>query len=250
MTRKLILSTLLWVLVAASSASTGMADDQDAKQILQRAIKAVGGASSLNRLKSPMMWMERGTFYGMGEGAPYVGQYASKWPDWYRQEIENAFAITVNGKSAWVSSANGVKNLAGAQLDEQLKQVRVAWAVRLFPLTGEAYELSTMEGPEVNGRATVGIKAAHSDGRDIKLFFDKQTFLIAKSETMVISPQSGPEPVLSETFYTDHKSFAGVIMPSKYKLYYGEKLFVEGETVDYKIGATLDPKHFEPPEPN
>jgi hypothetical protein len=243
-----MLSTLAFVLVAAASESKGMADDQDAKQILQRAIKAAGGVRSLERLKSPMMWMERGTFYGMGEGSPYVGQYAAKWPDWYRQEIENAFAISISGDSAWVTSPSGVKKLAGAQLDEQLKQVRVAWAERLFPLTDKAYELTAIDGVDINGRATVGIKAAHSDGRDIKFFFDKQTYLIAKIETMVISPQYGPEPVLSETFYTDHKSFAGVIMPSKYKLYYGNKLFVEGETVDYKIGATLDPKHFEPPK--
>jgi hypothetical protein len=236
------------VLVAASSASTGLADDHEAQQILNRAIKAAGGNRSLDRLKSPMMWMERGTFYGMGEGSPYVGQYAAKWPDWYRQEIENAFAISINVDAAWVTGADGVKKLAGADLEERLKQVRVAWAERLFPLTDKAYELTTVDGVDIDGRATVGINAAHSDGRDIKLFFDKQTYLIAKIETKVISPQFGPKPVTSETFYTDHKSFAGVLMPSKYKLYYGKKLFVEGETVDYKIGATLDPKHFEPPE--
>ena len=37
-------------------------------------------------------------------------------------------------------------------------------------------------------------------------------------------------------------------MPSKYKLYYDKKLFVEAETIDYKVFATLDPKHFDEPK--
>ena len=190
-----------------------------------------------------MMWMERGTYYGEGEGVPFVAQYAAKWPDWYRQEIENAFAITVSGKKAWVSSAAGVQKLAGAELEERLKQVRLAWAERLFPLTDEAYTLSTIDGIEVNGRPTVGIKASHADGGDSRFYFDKETYLIAKIEAMVISPQHGPDPVLREAFYTGRTSYG----PSKFKLIYDKKLFVEGETVDYKVGATLDPQHFEEP---
>ena len=249
MMRKLMLFTLTMAIGVTAFTSKGLAEDEEeAKKIVQRAIKAVGGERRLAILKSPMMWMERGTFYGMGEGLPYVAQYAAKWPDWFRQEIENAFTITVSNDKAWMSSAAGVRKLTGAQLEERLKQVRAAWAERLFPLLDKTYKLRTIDGIEVDGRPTVGIKASHADGRDIKFFFDKETYLIAKIETMVISPQHGPEPVLSETFYSDHKSFGGVTMPSKYKLKYNQKLFVEGETIDYKVAATLDPEHFEEPE--
>ncbi len=73
MMRKSMLPISILVLAVALG-SKGLAQDQDAKQILQRAIKAAGGTRSLDRLKSPMMWMERGTFYGMGEGLqePYL----------------------------------------------------------------------------------------------------------------------------------------------------------------------------------
>ena len=72
--------------------------------------------------------------------------------------------------------------------------------------------------------------------------------MIAKIKTMVVSPQHGPDPVLSEAFCTDHKSFAGVLMPSKSKLVYDKTLFVEAETIDDKLAATLNPQHFEQPE--
>ncbi len=248
MLRKLMLSTLALVIGVPTFVSVGRAEDKEAQEILKRAIRTVGGERTLARLKFPVMWMDRGTYYGMGDGIPYIGQYASRWPSWYRQEIENAFTITVSGEKAWVSSAAGVKKLDGAVLKERLKQVRVAWAERLFPLTDKAYKLSKIDGIEVNGRETVGIKASHADGRDIKLFFDKSTYLIAKFETTVITPEHGPKPVSSEAFFTDHRRFGGVLMPSKYKLYYDKKLFVEAETIDYKVFATLDPKQFEPPE--
>ncbi len=134
-------------------------------------------------------------------------------------------------------SAAGVQKLAGAELEERLKQVRLAWAERLFPLTDEAYTLSTIDGIEVSGRPTVGIKASHADGGDSRFYFDKETYLIAKIEAMVISPQHGPDPVLREAFYTGRTSYG----PSKFKLIYDKKLFVEGETVDYKVARLWTP---------
>ncbi len=241
---KLMLLTLALAIGVPALSSSVLAEDKQAQEILQRAIEAAGGEGRLSTLKFPMMWMERGTYYGEGEGIHYVAQYAAKWPDWFRQEIENAFTITVSGKKAWVSSAAGVQKLAGVPLEERLKLVRLAWAERLFPLTGKAYTLSTIDGIEVNGRPTVGFKASHADGGDFRFFFDKETYRIAKIETMVISPQHGPEPVLREAFYTGRTSYG----PSKFKLIYDQELFVEGETIDYKVRATLNPKHFEEPE--
>ena len=153
--RKLMLPVLVLVICVPAFASNGLPEDKEAREILQRAIKAVGGERTLARLKSPMMWMERGTFHGMGQAVPYVGQYAAKWPGWYRQEIENTFTVTVSGEKAWLSSAAGVQKLTGAALKERLTHVRVAWAGRLFPLTDKSYKLSTIDGIKVDGRATV-----------------------------------------------------------------------------------------------
>ena len=129
-----------------------------------------------------------------------------------------------------------------------MTQARVAWAERLFPLANEPYKLSKIAGVEIDGKSTVGFNASHPDGRDIKFYFDAKTFLIAKIETEVISPQLGSEPVLSESFYSEHKSYGGIIMPSKLTLKYDKRFFVEGTTIDYKMAATLDPEHFVAPE--
>ena len=250
MIRQLMFPKWALLIALAAIASQGLAEDQQAKEILRRAIDAAGGQRRLDTLKAPTMWMEKGTFHGGDEATPFIAHYASKWPNWYRQNIENAFSIGIDGDLALVSSSAGTRVLTGDQLKEQLIQARIARALFLFPLNGEEYSLSSEPGIEVDGRLTIGIKASHRDGRDANFYFDKKTYLIAKIETVIVTPQTGPDPVTSETLYWAHRSFGGATMPSKYKRIYAGNLFVEGETVDIKVRATLDPKWFSIAEKN
>ena len=142
----------LVVLCAASPAPHAAEKDAAAEETVRLAIKAAGGQRALARMKGPTMWMDRGTFSRRGAGAPFVGQYATKWPHWYRQEIEGAYTITVNGGQGWRSDANGVQKLAGEQLKERLGQVRAAWSQRLFPLVEKSWRISSIAGVEVAGR--------------------------------------------------------------------------------------------------
>ena len=227
-------------------ASSARADDQEARQILKRAIEAVGGR--FGRLQGPVLWMERGTYYGNGDSVPFVTQYASRWPDWFRQEVEGVFTITVSGKKAWLTNDEGVRIFTGAALEEAMKQNRMRWASKLFPLTDKAYTLNKIEGIQIDGRPTVGIEASHADGGEFKLYFDKETYLITKMEAMVITPMLGPDPVLAETYYSAHRSLGGAKVPSNVKIHYDRKLVVEAEIVASKVGATLDPALFEVPK--
>ena len=219
-----------------------------AREVLQRAIEAVGGDQTLERLKAQTMWMERGTYYVMGHGTSYIAQYASKWPDWYRQQIEGVLVTTVSGDKAWLSGEGKIEELEGSYLSARLNEVRTAWAQRLFPLKDKTYELVEIEGEQVNGQETIGIKAIHADDGDIKLFFDKETYLLAKLVTIDMTPEHGSKPVTREVVFLEHGHFGGVLMPSKYKIYYDKKISFEAEVIDYKMFATLDPEQFEPPE--
>ena len=71
--------------------------------------------------------------------------------------------------------------------------------------------------------------------------------MIAKIEMEVLTSGDGAASISSEAFFTDHRYFGGVKMPSKMKLLYDKKLYVETETVDYKIFATVDPGLFKEP---
>ncbi len=244
--RNLQLSAVLIVSIVPAVADE-LPKDISGRQILQRAINAAGGERTLSRLKGPTLWMEQGTFYGMGEGQPFVAQYATNWPHWYRQEIEGAFVITANGDKVWVSGANGVRMLEGDLLRDRLGQIKADWARMLFPLTDRSYKLSRINGIKVGRRATVGLGVSHADHRDLRIYFDRESYRIAKCETTMIVPEHGAEPVPAEWYCEAHGSFVGGL-PSKIKLMVNGKLYIQMETVAVKMGATVDPGFFEAPE--
>lgn len=244
MMRTVVLSVVALVIAMTTLTTQCLAEDQAAKETLRRAIAAAGGQGRLGTLKAPTMWMEKGTYHGGGKPVPFIAQSASKWPNWYRQEIENAYAVGVNGDRAFLSGPRGKRELAGDELNEQLARARQAYAMFLFPLAGEDYSLRSIWGVDIDGRPTVGIKASHRSGRDANFYFDKETYRLIKIKTVVVTPQTGPEPVTSETFFSDHRSFGGAMLPAKYRLVYDGNLFAEGETVDVKVRATLDPQWF------
>ena len=86
---------LLITLAAVPATSIAQEKDPVAEENFRKAITAAGGEGQLNTLKAPTMWMKSGTHYGMGEGAPFIAQYASYWPKrWYRQLLEGRFAMS------------------------------------------------------------------------------------------------------------------------------------------------------------
>ena len=69
------------------------------------------------------------------------------------------------------------------------------------------------------------LEAIHGRHRDVTYFFDKESYLLRKIETQVVSPQTGPDPVLNETFFSDHKSISGAMVPAKTRVLYNKKVW-------------------------
>ena len=57
------------------------ADDQaDMKALVNKAIKAAGGAEKLAMFKG-ITFKEKGTYYGMGQGVEFTGEWSEQMPD-------------------------------------------------------------------------------------------------------------------------------------------------------------------------
>jgi hypothetical protein len=237
----------LVALAVMSTLSIANAKDPIAEDNFRKAIKAAGGESRFSAIKAPTMWMETGTYHGMGEGVPFVAQYATYWPKrWRRQLIEGRFAIGIAGDQVTLFEGGEVegRKLSGPTREAALHQARISWAQMLYPLIEDEYALSNIPGVDVEGEPTVGVKAVHESGSEVMLYFDTHTFLLIKIEASVTAPEMDGKRVKSETFFSDHKSFGGVNLPGKYKIFYDGKLFVEGEITAIKTHATIDPTWF------
>ena len=244
---RIILPALAVCCLSAQTAQPTLGQEPDARQILQKAIDAAGGEQALAVFKTPTIWTERGTNFDGEAGTPYVARYVSKWPDQYRQELEGLYALTASGEEAWITTAAGAVALEGPALKEFQTQVRVAWAERLFPLLDEKqYTLSSAGPIAVGGKPAVGIVAKHTDGRDITLYFDRESHRLVKIETQYVA-EPGGKPQKLEAYYSEHKPFGGPVVPTAFEMFLGGRLVARGQSAEVKTDATLDPKLFQMP---
>src|SRR5205823_4959970 len=152
------------------------ADQPEARAIIDRAIQATGGEAALTK-NAAATWNETGTFYGMGDGLPYKGAYASQPPAKFKMAIENVFTMIVNGDKGWV---NGM-DMTAEQLSEMKENNYAGWVATLVPLKDKAFKLTAIGESKVGDQPAVGVKVTHDGHRDVKLYFNKDGGLLVRS---------------------------------------------------------------------
>jgi hypothetical protein len=229
--------------------SAAFADDQPgARAIVDKAIKASGGAKKLAQFKSEA-FSEKGTYYGMGEGLPYTGTYSVRWPDHMRMEVEGVFTMVVAGDKGWIKGEQGLAEMGKDQLDSENRNLYGGYVASLISLSDEAFALSKVADVAIEGRPAVGVRVAKKGMPDVTLYFDKQSGLVAKSEQVVKPGANEVEKgeVKQETLLSNYKEFSGCKLPTKILVKRGGKLYVEAEMTDVKPVDKFDDKVFGKP---
>lgn len=213
-------------------------DDREARAIIDKAIKAAGGAEAIQKLRA-QTWEEKGKFYGMGDAIEYTGKYAVKYPDKYRMEIVGFMTIVLNGDKAWENTMGAVQELLAERLAEQQHNQYSGWVATLLPLQDKPFRLSVIGDVVVGDQKAAGIKVSHEGKRDVKLFFSKESGLLIKVETMTKAQELGGKEVLQETVIKKHELIDGVRQPVKIELTLDGKRYVEAEMVNIESKPDL-----------
>src|SRR4051794_38253509 len=166
--------------------------EDDARAVVEKAIKAHGGADKLSRYKA-------GTTKGKGKVNSPVGELeftqevSYMLPDKLKEVAE--FEVMGN-KIKTVAIVNGDKttlevNGQEMALPDELKE-KIAEGTkrmqigRLVPLRDKKYELSLIGEAKVLDKPAVGVRVAAKGMKDVNLYFDKKTHLLVKSEGRTI----------------------------------------------------------------
>ena len=234
---------VLAVLLTASS----RADDADqARAIIDKAIKAMGGEEKLAKFNSHT-WKTKGTYYGMGDGVPYTANYAVQWPDKFRFEVEGFMIQVLDGDKGWVQTMGDTREYNKEEMDQQKEDRYAGWVTQVLPLKDKSFQLSLLGETKVADKPAVGVKVSHKDHQDVNLFFDKETGLLVKSEHKTKAQEEGNKEVNQESLYTDYQEVEGVKVPMKINMLRDGKKFVESETVEIKPVEKHDEKTFTKP---
>jgi hypothetical protein len=221
-------------------------EDADPRAIVAQAIKAMGGEKNLAKHKA-VTWSAKGTYYGMGDGLPYTGKYAVRVPNHFRMEIEGVFIIVFAGDKGWIHAGGDTKEMTDEQFGVQKNDVRAEGITSILPLKDKAFTLTSLPEIKVDDRPALGIKVTRKEYPEVKLYFDKKTHLLVKSEWRTKAAEQKFKEVTAESYYSKYQEIDGAQVPTRMVMKRDGKLFVEADVSDYKAVGKLDDSVFAKP---
>jgi hypothetical protein len=241
---------LLSAALLAGFATGARAADGDAKAILAKAVKAHGGEEKLAKYKATRSKGKGKADTPQGE-IEFKLEVSSMLPD----KVKEVTELEIMGQKVRIVSlvirdkltifVNGEeKELPDKPKDvvtETGYQMRVA---KLYPLLKDKnFELSALGEVKVNGKPAVGVLVKSKGYKDISLYFDKGTGLLAKFEKRSLDPMSGNE-FTEERITTEYQKVDGMPTPKKVVVNKDGKKAVELEITEVKFLEKLDDDEF------
>jgi hypothetical protein len=246
--RRLLLLPLAVAGLLLGLASACRAED-DAKTILDKAIKAHGGEEKLKKLKAGKSKV-KGTLTINDTEVDFTEESIAQLPDKLKDtlsfEIMNTkitVVTIINADKASVKVNNKEEKLndkAKAEVKEAGHLLRVS---RLLGLKDKKYTLSTLGEMKVEGKPALGIKVAAKGFRDIDLYFDKKTGLLVQTNRRGVDPQSGQE-YAEERIVKEYQTVNGLPAAKKVLVKRDGKKFSEVEVVEVKMLDKVDENEF------
>ena len=146
----------------------------------------------------------------------------------------------LKGAKGWMAINGKAQDLAKEQIDEVREGIHVHEVSRLLPLAGKDYKLSTLGEAKVDNNPALGVHVEYKGRRDVNLFFDKKSGLLVKIATRGKDPMAGDQEFAADTYYRDYKKVGDVMVPHKIELRRDDKLFVDGDLVEFTPSEKLD----------
>jgi hypothetical protein len=229
---------------------------------IERAIKAHGGAERLSLVRADKVKV-KGTLIAAGKVAPFTAVTTVQLPAQYKSVIEltvegrkRTLVHLLNGDRALVTIDGKPEKLEPAALAELRETFQLDQAVRLVPLLSDRnFNLAPLGEDKVNGRPVVGVKVTSRGRKELRMYFDKETGLLVKTEHSLDAPGERQQPtpgtpkkeLRQEEYYSDFKDIEGFRRPTKMVVLRDGRKLMEAELVEVKYFSKIDDADFEKP---
>ncbi|HWY88958.1 MAG TPA: hypothetical protein VNX28_19750, partial [Gemmataceae bacterium] len=241
------------VLIAAA---VGAGPDDQARAVIDKAIRAQGGEASLAKL-----WLVRLKGTSKEPGGTTTWEQTVRLPD-RMKNVQNgeldgqkaSMVVVVSGNRGWtrqqLSGKGKPRELAQElpmEIVEMIKEELYASMLEtLISLKEKQYQLSALPEAKVNGRLAAVVKVASKGHEDVKLYFDKENGLLVKREQSRDILMLGR--IIEEVFYSDYQETDKVKLPRKVvKIADGKKS--EYQIIEVQFFDKLDDRVFTNPIP-
>ena len=167
---------------------------------------------------------------------PFTMDAATNVPTQSRMEILfdlggmkiKAVEVYDNGKG-WSAQNGDVKEADKETLEESKLSLYSSRLTSLTPLlTDKSLTVALLGEEKVNGKPAIGIKVSSKEQKDVKIYFDKDTGLVAKVSRPGVDPIN-KTAVRQDEYYSNYKAVDGAQVPMKILIELDGNRFIEAE---------------------
>ncbi|WZO99099.1 hypothetical protein EP7_000692 [Isosphaeraceae bacterium EP7] len=229
------------------------AEDKEAKAVIDRAIKALGGEDALARA-DVISWKSKGKIYLEGTPNGFTLRTTLKGLDRTRAEFGGDFdgsdieVITVlDGAKGW-RRFNGTTleltehELAGERQNAYLQAI----SITMLAMKGDGFKVESKGEEKIDGKPSAVLKATGPDGKDFTLFFDKETGLPVKRTARIVNYDGNI--VDDQTTFEGHQEFGGIMFATRGTSTRDGIKFAEVVNTEIKVQAKADTSVFSRPD--
>jgi hypothetical protein len=241
------------VAVLAVASGTARADEQEAKAVIGKAIKAMGGEEKLGKVEGAT-WKTKGKMTINDNTSEFNSQVTVKGFDHLRSEFEGEFngnavkgVFVLAGDKAWRKFGDNANELEGDALANQ-KRSAYLQVIPANPasLKANGFKVESSGEEKVADKSAAVVTVTGPDGKDFKLFFDKESGLPVKMVAQVADFQGNDST--QETTFGDYKDFGGVKKATKIESKRDGQRFLEQEVTEFQVLDKVDPSRFDEPK--
>jgi hypothetical protein len=221
--------------------------------VLDKAIKALGGEEKLGKAAG-FTWKTKGTLTINGGENVMSGQATMAPMDRYRTDIDGEFggnqvkiAVVLDGDKGWRKFGENAMPMDADALANEKRNVYLQFStMTVLPLKGKGYKVATAGEEKVGDKPAAVLKVTGPDGKDFKMFFDKESGLPVKSTARVAG--FGGEEYDQETLYKSYKEFGGIQKATKIEVMRNGEKFLDQDVSDFKALEKIEPGTFDEPK--
>jgi outer membrane lipoprotein-sorting protein len=225
----------------------------DATAILDKAIQALGGEEKLSKLNA-VTYKAKGTITFMGNDNAITTQTTIQGLDHLRSEFEGEFGgnkitgvTVINGDKGWRKFGDQVMEMDKDAIANEKRTIYLSVVpMTVVPLKGKGFKVEVVGEEKVGGKDTAVLKVTPADGKDFKIFFDKDTGLPVQTVAKVMGFMG--EEFTQQTTYGDYKEVGGIKKAMKSEAKRDGEKFIDQQLTEFKVLDKVDAKTFAEPQ--
>jgi hypothetical protein len=221
--------------------------------VVERAIKALGGEEAIKKAAT-VSWTSKGTIAFNAEDHEFQSKATLQGLDHYRVEFQvkfgdnNVKGITVlNGDQGWSKFGDNRTEMNPNAVANEKRTIAIsAIPTTLVNLKGQGFQVESVADDKVGGKPATGIKVTTADGKDFRVYFDKESHLPVKVVARVVG--FNDQEFLQATIYSDYKVFDGIKRATNVSSTRDGDDFMKIEVSDFKVLDKAAPETFSQPD--